>query len=945
MSQNGLPYSYDENGNLRAQTGRAYDYTVDNALETAVVDGAVTTYRYDADGWRIVKRSGGVTSYFLRGPADELLTEWTNPGPAGSTRDYIYAGSRLVGAVTAAVASVSLPTGALSVGGALVTVAVLAGQDARYTFSGSAGQTVQVQLTNASPLACNWTLSLLTPTGAPLGTHTPCSGLTATVTSTLPAAGAYTVLVHPAAAVAGTVTLVVANVTSGAPAITGFSPAIGTPGTGLAVQGVGLASAMNVRFNTIDAPVATATPTSLTTTVPTGAMSGHLVVTTAAGMATSTADFFVPPAPFTATHVVAMGRLSIGVPRAVTLSTPGTVALLLLDRVAGQRFLTVGTSASSVLHHVTILRPDGEVLLTRAPWYSPAATQDTLTAPMTGTYTFLIETDATYVGTKTYTVFDVPPDPVGTIAPTCTPVSLPALSPGQNARLSMAGTAAQRVAMVVDAKTITALGATLVASDGSVVWYAPIYTPGAEAYAIVTLPLTGTYSLLFNPWYDYSGTLTWRACDVPPDHVVSAGTAGAPVTVAITAPYQNAAVQFTAASGQHVAITTPTNTFPAGCVYVRLYSPSGSQLGWDCVSASTFIDHTATESGVYTVLVDPVATATGSATVRVATITDVTGTIVIGGPSGTVTTTVPGQNAVLTFAGSSGQIVALQATAGTFSGTFYCDAYVRLLKPDGTTLAGNVCAETSAFIDATLLPAAGTYKVVVDPVGAAVGGVTLRLYNASDVTGTLPSGTAKVITTGVGQNARFTFSANVNTRMSLRTTSASYGADCGASLQVLKPDNTALTSSLCAGAAPIFVDAITMPTSGTYAVVIDPALATTGSVTVTRYSVPNDPNPLIQGNQPVVTVTTTVPGQNAAPRYGGVAGQVVTVRLSGNALGTVTVSLVAPGTNGATLASITSSAASFSLSSQTLPVNGTYTIKVDPTGPATGTIGVQVTIP
>jgi YD repeat-containing protein len=945
MAQNGVEFSYDANGNLLTQIGRTYDYTVDNALETANVGGVVTTYRYDADGWRISRRSGGVTSYVLRGPAGELLTEWTSPGPSGSTRDYIYAGQRLVSAVVTGVASASLPTGILVLGGAPASVTVSAGQDARYTFAGSAGQTVQVQLTHSSPLACNWTLAILTPTGLPLGSDTPCTGSRATVNVTLPAAGVYTVLVDPSSGTSGTVTLVVTNTSSGTPAITGLSPAVAAPGTTVTVQGTGLASALNVRFNSIDAAVASATATSLTALVPAGAVSGHVAVTTPTGTATSVADLFVPPAPFTAAQVVTTGRLAVGVPRAVTLATPGTIALLLLDRVAGQRFLTIGTSPTSVLQHVTMLRPDGEVLSTRGPWYSPTAIQDALTAPTTGTYTFLIEADASALGTKTYTVFDVPPDLTGTIGVTCAPVPVGVLTPGQNARLTMHGTAGQRVAMVVDAKTITALGATLAASDGSVVWYAPIYTPGAEAYAIVTLPLTGTYSLLLNPWYDYSGAITWRACDVPPDHLVPAGTAGVPVTVIVTAPYQNGVVQFTAAAGQHVTVTTPTSTFPTGCVYVRLYSPSSSQVAWDCASGTAFIDHTATESGVYTVLVDPVATATGSVTVRVSTISDLSGTITAGGSAVTATTTVPGQNATYAFTGTSGQKVALHASSGTFGGTFYCDAYVRILKPDGTTLAPNVCAEATGFIDATVLPVSGSYKIVLDPQGTATGSVTLRLYRASDVVGTLPSGTPKVITTGIGQNARYTFSASAGSRLSLRTSSATYGADCNAYLQVLKPDGMPLVSAQCAGAAPIFIDATTLPTAGTYTAVIDPVAVSAGSVTVTRYSVPGDPNPVIQANQPPATVTTTVPGQNAAPRYGGTAGQTITVRLSANALGTVTVSLVAPGTNGAVLISTTSSAASFNLPSQTLPVNGIYTIRIDASGPTTGSIGVQVTIP
>jgi hypothetical protein len=47
----------------------------------------------------------------------------------------------------------------------------------------------------------------------------------------------------------------------------------------------------------------------------------------------------------------------------------------------------------------------------------------------------------------------------------------------------------------------------------------------------------------------------------------------------------------------------------------------------------------------------------------------------------------------------------------------------------------------------------------------------------------------------------------------------------------------------------------------------------------------------------------------------------------------------------ATVTSVTSSTAAFNLSSHTLSTTGTYTITINPSGAATGSIGVQVTTP
>jgi hypothetical protein len=84
---------------------------------------------------------------------------------------------------------------------------------------------------------------------------------------------------------------------AGLPTVSSFSPTTGTAGTTLVtITGTNLCGATAVRFNNTNATsVGIPTPTQITATVPTGATSGKISVTTAAGTGTSVANFIVGP--------------------------------------------------------------------------------------------------------------------------------------------------------------------------------------------------------------------------------------------------------------------------------------------------------------------------------------------------------------------------------------------------------------------------------------------------------------------------------------------------------------------------------------------------------------------------------------------------------------------------------------------------------------------------
>ncbi|HEU5132941.1 MAG TPA: IPT/TIG domain-containing protein, partial [Pyrinomonadaceae bacterium] len=184
---------------------------------------------------------------------------------------------------------------------------------------------------------------------------------------------------------------------SAVPTITGFTPNIGTPGTSVTINGTNFepSTANNrVAFNTTFAQVNTATVTSIGVTVPNGGTSGRISVTTPAGKAVSSADFFIPPSPFTTTDVQVTDRMALGDTRTVAITTADKIGLVLFDATAGQRVSVKVNSNTIASCLVRIYNPNGSTLASITANTS-GGFMDTPLLPATGTYTILIDPAST----------------------------------------------------------------------------------------------------------------------------------------------------------------------------------------------------------------------------------------------------------------------------------------------------------------------------------------------------------------------------------------------------------------------------------------------------------------------------------------------------------------------------------------------------------------------
>lgn len=706
-------------------------------------------------------------------------------------------------------------------------------------------------------------------------------------------------------------------------AILEFSPNGAAIGKSVSIFGTGFsttASENTVRFNGTVAAVTSATTTKLVATMPSGATSGSISVTTPTGSATSSAAFSVEPAkePTISGFTPTIG--SAGSP--ITVSGTNFEAGLLANNVGLNNIRATVESATTSSIAARVPPGAGSGRITVATAFGKATSGGDFFVPPSP----YAAADVQYTGRMA-----TGENETVSIA-TANKVGLVLFDGGQGQRISLTATG-----VTIGTSPCCGAKVTIYNPDGTVLVPATFIGTSVGFIEATVLPDTGTYTILVDPQSTNTGSATLTLHDVQ-DVTSQISAGGAAVSVTTTTPGQNARVTFNGSASQRVSLTltgVTIGTNPCCSGKASIVKPDGSTLVAPTYfgTAGGFLD-TATlpVAGTYTILVDPESSSTGSATLTLYDVpADVSGTITPGGTSVTSTIGTPGQNANYTFTGAANQRVSLKLTSSTIaSGT------ARLLRPDGSTLASaSFSSSAGGFLDTQALATAGTYTVQVDPAGANTGSVTLTLYDVpADLTGTItPAGASVTSTIGTpGQNARYTFTGAASQRVSLKLASSTIAQGTA---RILKPDGATLGSTSFGNGSGFFLDTQTLPTAGTYTVEIDPTAANTGSVTLTLYNVPADITGTITPGGAAVTTTLSTPGQNARYTFTGAVNQRVSLKLSSSTIASGAARLLRP--DGSTLVSTVFTSTGF-IDTQTLASAGTYTIEIDPSGANTGSV-------
>jgi len=508
---------------------------------------------------------------------------------------------------------------------------------------------------------------------------------------------------------------------TGAPTITGFTPTIGLAGTAVTVTGTNfeIVPSNNVlKFNQTYAPVTSPTTTSLGTTVPYYTASGPISVTTPKGKAVSSSDFFIPPAPYTASDVEYTGRIVLDGPSlTATINTANKVGLVVFDATAGQT-VSLGVN-SSTLHSSSKLKlynPNGIFLADNGVLLNTNVNIH-LTPAVTGTYTILVDPFTTNTGSVTLTLSSEVN--AGTILVDGASVTATINRVGQRARMTFSGTAGQFVSLGVNSSTLfNNSDLYIYKPDGSTLSSSSTLNTTNNFH--LTLPATGTYTIIVDPDQTSTGSVTLTlSSEVDAGPIV---VDGASVAATMNRVGQRARMTFSGTVGQVASLGINSTTLSTGTDLFVL-KPDGTTLAssTSITSTSTNFHLTLPATGTYNILIDPDNTWTGNMTLTLSSEVNV-GVLTINDPAVPVTISRVGQRARATFSGTSGQQVTARVTGSTMG-----SVTVQMLKPDGTQQTTGTSPASSFNLATQTLGTTGTYTILVDPGSTNTGSLNLRV--------------------------------------------------------------------------------------------------------------------------------------------------------------------------------------------------------------------------
>lgn len=421
---------------------------------------------------------------------------------------------------------------------------------------------------------------------------------------------------------------VTADLLNAPPVITSFTPTIGSVGTPVTITGLNFDTIPvnnDVEFNDLSqAAVTSSTLTQISTTVPTNASSGHLNVRNFYGAATSSADFFVLPAGYTAAQVGSTARIVVdGSSLAVNTGTAGKVAMVLFDGVKGQSLglgmPTLTTTPTTGLVTLTIYKPDNTVLTT-CYMYGNARDCNLPLLPASGTYRIFADP-----GSSTAS-FDLllSSDLTGTLTVNGAAQAFITDRVGQNARYVFNGTAGQGFGLGIPAVFTTPAGGVATVSiykpDNTKLTTCYMFGVAGSTCNLALLPVSGSYTVFVDP-----GSYTASFGLFMSSDITGTLTPGGDAQMFSTDRVgQNARYAFNGTAGQNLSLLFSGDTF-SGSTSVYIYKPDGSLLSSTSVyysgsgpaSTGTWNLTNLPATGTYTVFVTSSGAATGAISLQI----------------------------------------------------------------------------------------------------------------------------------------------------------------------------------------------------------------------------------------------------------------------------------------------------------------------------------------
>ncbi|MBV9838572.1 MAG: hypothetical protein JO156_10645 [Solirubrobacterales bacterium] len=400
-------------------------------------------------------------------------------------------------------------------------------------------------------------------------------------------------------------------------------------------------------------------------------------------------------------------------------------------------------------------------------------------------------------------------------------------------------------------------------------------------------------------------------------------------------PNEVADITFSGNAGQVVAVDA--DNWHDGCQNMALLNPDGSTAwsGGGCSARSTG-RIALQQSGTYTFQLVPTDQNTGSIDLTFFDATTTGSYSVVPSASGDTATvsTSPWQVADVSFSGSSGEVVAVDADAWRDG----CKN-MTLVNPDGTSAwSGGACSSKSS--GRISLSQTGTYTFELDPTDQNSGTIAMTVFDvpAASLYTVSPSssGSAASISTSPWQVAQVNFSGFTG---EIVAADADNWQDGCKNMTLVNPDGTsAWSGGACSSKS---TGRIALSQTGTYTLRLDPADQNAGTIAMTVFDVPATADysvvPTPSGGN--VRVQTT-PWQLARVSFWATAGDPITITEPNWDDGCKNLDLRNPDGSPAWTGGACSSS---STGNVTLQQTGTYTFILTPNDQYSGYIDITAT--
>lgn len=640
-------------------------------------------------------------------------------------------------------------------------------------------------------------------------------------------------------------------------------PGFGVPGDVVKISGQGFSSALGsnaVSFAAMDAQLTQASDSLLVVTVPAGASTGPITVTSPGGTAASPNHFIVLPSAVPGNMVSSATTMQVDGPDKdvnALSNRHAAVSFTLGEGVAASFHLLTLEAANANGAQYKIFGPDNLQVATGQ--VSNVARSIHLPVPaVAGTYTLYL-TSTGWLRTR----LKLESDPLLVVDGASTEVTTSFR--GQSRRVQFHATVGQNLGYAVT----DFVGQ----PSGSYIQYTTLYRPsGSQLNAWTNLPETGTYTVLLKMTAATAQTSMnlWLSSELTGALPLNAST-----TVSAPRPGQGARYTFDGSQGQQLSVATSnTSTAPSNQrVAIYFYKPDGSCLFSGCYYSATQAIQVndlpvLPVTGTYTVLFDvnPYDNANASFSTDIVLSEYLAETLEVDGPPVTATTTLLGQRIRATFQGIAGQNLGFAITQLVSQPTANYVQYTTLYRPSGPQLNSW-----------TNLPETGTYTVILKMTAATVQS-SMDLWLSSETVGVLPlNATTTVPASRPGQGARYTFDGTQGQQLTVATSNTSTTpANQRVAIYYYKPDGSCLVSGCYFNATQAINvnDLPALPVSGTYTVFFDinPYDNANASFT-TDLTVSEDVLETLIVDGPAVPAVTTLLGQKIRMSFAGTAGQ------------------------------------------------------------------------